>query len=162
MGTTGGALKRFPELDEQQLDFERFLEAFDLFSEMGYGRKTTIGKGRFTYDPDAIETITIDASAASFMALSPFVPKGVDEAATVYYEPFTRFGKFGGDRVHKNPFKKPVLMADAAGAILYDKPVSIAYVGQAIHGLTEISEYDDTVHQGYAIVVPTGVDHAKI
>jgi len=47
-------------LDEKQLSFQEFKEAFKLISEMGYGKKTTIGKGRFEYDEEEIEMIEID------------------------------------------------------------------------------------------------------
>ncbi len=36
-------------LDETQLELEELDKAFKLVSNMGYGKDTTIGKGRFIY-----------------------------------------------------------------------------------------------------------------
>ncbi len=45
------------------------------------------------------------------MTLSPFSPKGLN-IKNIYYEPFTRFGKFGANRAYKNAFKKPMVLAE--------------------------------------------------
>jgi len=140
-------------IDEEQLSFDEFKEAFELLSEMGYGKKATIGKGRFEYNKDEIEPIEIDNHSKSFMSLSPFSPKGL-EVKNIYYDPITRFGKFGASRAYKNPFKKPILLADAASVIEFNESKSCQYLGRAISGLSDIPEYQDTVHQGYSIVVP--------
>jgi CRISPR-associated protein Csm4 len=84
------------------------------------------------------------------MTLSPFTPNGL-QCEKLFYEPFTRFGKSGADRANTNPFKKPILMADTAAVIQFDKTKDLHYVGQ---GISNISSYRDIVHQGYAIVVP--------
>ncbi|SFV69027.1 CRISPR-associated RAMP protein, Csm4 family [hydrothermal vent metagenome] len=140
-------------VDENQLSLDEFKEAFKLLSEMGYGKKATIGKGRFEYDENKIELIEIDNHSNSFMSLSPFSPKGL-EVKNIYYEPFTRFGKFGATRAYKNAFKKPILLADVASVIEFKESKSCKYLGRAISGLSDISEYKDTVHQGYSIVLP--------
>jgi len=140
-------------VDKNQLSLDEFKEAFKLLSEMGYGKKATIGKGRFEYDENKIELIEIDNHSNSFMSLSPFSPKGL-EVKNIYYEPFTRFGKFGATRAYKNAFKKPILLADVASVIEFKESKSCKYLGRAISGLSDISEYKDTVHQGYSIVLP--------
>jgi len=140
-------------VDENQLSLDEFKEAFKLLSEMGYGKKTTIGKGRFEYSEENIELIEIDNHSNSFMSLSPFSPKGL-EVENIYYEPFTRFGKFGATRAYKNAFKKPILLADVASVIEFKESKSCQYLGKAISGLSDIPEYKDTVHQGYSIVLP--------
>ena len=140
-------------LDEDQLSFEEFKKVFKLFSEMGYGKKSSIGQGRFVYDENKIEEIQIVHTSNTFMSLSPFVPSGL-EIKNIYYEPFTRFGKFGGDRVSKNPFKKPLLLADTASVIVLNEIKNVQYIGTNITGLTDLPEYQDTVHQGYSIVLP--------
>ena len=140
-------------LDECQLSFDEFKEVLKLVSEMGYGKKTTIGKGRFEYDEDDIEPIELDNSSKTFMTLSPFSPKAI-EAKNIYYDPFTRFGKFGASRAYKNAFKKPILLADVSSVIEFNELQEHQYLGRAISGLSDIPEYSDTVHQGYSIVVP--------
>jgi CRISPR-associated protein Csm4 len=140
-------------LDEKKLNFEKFKEAFKLISEMGYGKKTTIGKGRFEYKEEEIEVIEIDNSSKTFMTLSPFSPKGI-KAKNIYYDPFTRFGKFGATRAYKNAFKKPILLADVASVVEFNELQEYQYLGRAVSGLSDIPEYSDTVHQGYSIVFP--------
>jgi CRISPR-associated protein Csm4 len=140
-------------LDEKKLNFEKFKEAFKLISEMGYGKKTTIGKGRFEYKEEDIEMIKIDNSSKTFMTLSAFSPKGID-AKNIYYDPFTRFGKFGASRAYKNAFKKPILLADVSSVVEFNEIQKHQYLGKAISGLSDVPEYSDTVHQGYSIVLP--------
>ena len=140
-------------LDDSQLSFNEFKEVLKLISEMGYGKKTTIGKGRFEYNEDEIEAIELDNSSKTFMTLGSFSPKGL-ECKNIYYDPFTRFGKFGASRAYKNAFKKPILLADVSSVLEFDELQEHQYLGRAISGLSDIPEYSDTVHQGYSIVVP--------
>lgn len=140
-------------VDEEQLSFVEFKEALKLVSEMGYGKKTTIGKGRFEYDEEDIEAIVLDNNSKTFMTLGSFSPKGL-ECQNIYYEPFTRFGKFGASRAYKNAFKKPILLADTASVVEFKESKSYQYLGRAISDLSDVPEYKDTVHQGYSIVVP--------
>lgn len=140
-------------LDEEQLIFDEFKKAFKLISEMGYGKKTTIGKGRFEYDENQVEAIELNNNAKTFMTLSSFSPKGL-KVENIYYDPFTRFGKFGASRAYKNAFKRPILLADAASVIEFKELQEHQYLGKSISGLSDITEYSDTVHQGYSIVVP--------
>lgn len=137
-------------LDESQLSIEEFKELFKLLSEMGYGKKTTIGKGRFEYKDD-IERVDLNHKAKTFMSLSPFSPKDL-EYKNIYYEPFTRFGKFGGSRATQNAFKKPILLADVASVIIFEKEQTNEYIGRAITGVSD--SHRDAVHQGYSIVIP--------
>lgn len=140
-------------VDEEQLSLDEFKEVLKLISEMGYGKKTTIGKGRFEYDEKEIEVIELDNSSKTFMTLSPSSPKAIG-AKKIYYDPFTRFGKFGASRAYQNAFKKPILLADVSSVIAFDEVREYQYLGRAISGLSDIPEYSDTVHQGYSIVVP--------
>jgi len=142
-------------LDESQLKFEEFKKALKLLSDMGYGKKASIGKGRFEFDKDEIKPIVLNSSSKVFMTLSPFSPKGLN-LNNIYYEPFTRFGKFGASRAYKNAFKKPILLADVASVVVFDAVKEYQYLGHAISGLSDIPEYSDTVHQGYSIVLPLG------
>lgn len=143
-------------LNENSLSFKEFKEVFELFSQIGFGKKVTIGKGRF--EILSYEEININNSSKFFMSLSPFSANGL-ECKDIYYEPFTRFGKFGADRAYKNAFKKPILLADTASVVEYDEKKSledIKYIGKGIRGVSDIPEYSNSVHQGYAIVLPLG------
>lgn len=132
----------------KDFSLEELKKSFELVSQMGYGKNSTIGKGRF--DVGEFEVINIDKSSSTYMTLSPFVPHEL-ECKAIFYEPFTRFGKSGASRANTNPFKKPILLADTAAVIDFDEIVTKQYLGKAI---TNISSYADTVHQGYTIVLP--------
>ena len=135
-------------IDESQLSIEELQKAFEQLSLSGYGKDTTVGKGRFMHDK-FIE-VKNDISSKTFMTLSPFSPKGL-ACKEIYYEPFVRFGKFGGDRAFKNAFKKPILLAECASVVHFEEKKELQYIGHAIKGISDI--HPDTVHQGYSIVV---------
>jgi len=138
-------------IDQNQFTINEFKEAFELLSKMGYGKKITIGYGRFKID--STEQIDIDNYSQKFMTLSPFSPKGLN-VKSIYYNPFTRFGKFGASRAYKNAFKKPILLADTSSVIEFENKQRYQYLGRVIDGVSDI--YRDTVHQGYSIVIPIG------
>jgi len=138
-------------LDENQLTLKEFEELFQLLSEMGYGKKTTIGKGRFEYKKTDIKAVELNSKAKTFMTLSPFSPKEL-ECKNIYYDPFTRFGKFGGSRATQNAFKKPIILADVASVVIFEHEQTREYIGRAITGISDT--HKDAVHQGYSIVLP--------
>ncbi len=139
-------------IDESQLSLSEFKEALILIGQIGYGKKSTIGKGRFEIE-NIEEVILTSNSSKVFMTLSPFTPKGIN-CKEIYYEPFTRFGKFGANRVYKSPFKKPLLLADVASVVEFEDVENFKYLGSAITGVSDNQSYTDTVHQGYSIVLP--------
>lgn len=134
-------------LDETKLSKDEFYQAFELLSNMGYGQDSTIGKGRFEFS--AFEQVRVQNSN-TVMALSPFSPQNLT-CKDIFYTPFTRFGKKGGDRANQNPFKKPLLLADTGAVIVFDEIQTKGYIGKAIKGHTS---HEDIVHQGYSIVLP--------
>lgn len=127
---------------------ENLSETVTVVSQVGYGKESSTGKGRF--DIEAITSIQLDNSATTFMAIAPFVAHKI-ECKNIFYEPFTRFGKSGADRANKNPFKKPILMANSGAVIDFDTKKELQYIGKAVKN---ISTYKDIVHQGYSIVMP--------
>jgi CRISPR-associated protein Csm4 len=137
-------------LDETQLTFEEFATTFALFAQMGFGKNTTIGKGFFTYSD--FQEVSVDRESDTYMTLSPS-ELNTQHFAQCYYEPFVRFGKHGASLSNKNPFKKPLLLADTAAVVRFDSNRSKHYIGQSIRGH---SAHSETVHQGYAIVIPIG------
>ncbi len=136
-------------LDEDKLKIDELKEALKLVSEMGYGKKTTIGKGRFKVE--AFEEITIDNSSTTFMTLSPFSPQNL-KCEKIFYEPITQFGKFGGARANKNPFKKPIILANTASVIKFKTKQRHQYLGKAIFNISTL--HKDSIYQGYTIVIP--------
>jgi CRISPR-associated protein Csm4 len=138
-------------LNEDLLSPDELLESLKIVGELGYGKDSAIGKGRFEceklepWEPPKIRTKT-------YMALSPFALADKEAIARCYYEPYVKFGKFGALRAQKSAFKKPLLMFDTAALIQYKEPPQKPYEGRAITGIS--SAYEDAVHQGYTILLP--------
>jgi CRISPR-associated protein Csm4 len=127
---------------------EELNDIFTLLSQTGYGKNTTIGKGRFTVS--SFEPVRLHDQSTTYVTLSPFVAQGL-KCQQLFYEPFTRFGKHGASLANKNPFKKPLLLADKGSVVVFEKAQPLQYIGKAIKGH---SVHEQTVHQGYAITVP--------
>ena len=139
----------YPKMDIYFLTIlskNELLEIVEMLSHFGYGADTTIGKGKFEIID--IKEINITQKSDYYMALSPFSVEGISE---VYYDTFIRFGKSGYDK-NKNPFKKPIILADTASVVKSNK--EIKYIGKVIKN---ISTYKDIIHQGYAITIPIKV-----
>ncbi|MDR0579382.1 MAG: hypothetical protein LBG21_02155 [Campylobacteraceae bacterium] len=136
-------------IDEGQFSKNELNEVFEMLRDYGYGKDTSIGKGRFTFSDFIDVTQMIQKSSTAFMTLSPFSPQGLP-CKDIYYELFTRFGKKGALRAKENPFKRPLLLADTASVVIFDEPCEKQYIGKAI-GVH--STHKDIVHQGYAITV---------
>lgn len=118
-------------------------------AQMGFGKNASIGKGFFTLS--GFEEIKlIIQNSKTLMTLSPAALEG-QNIKKAYYEPFTRFGKHGADLANTNPFKKPLLLANSGAIVVFDEYYTKPYIGKAIKGH---STHQNTVHQGYAIVVP--------
>lgn len=122
--------------------------SLDTVAQMGFGKNASIGKGFFTFSD--FEEIKLVQTSKTLMTLSPAVLEG-QNIQKAYYEPFTRFGKHGADLANKNPFKKPLLLANSGAIVVFDESYTKPYVGKAIKGY---SIHENTVHQGYAIVIP--------
>jgi len=127
---------------------DELINTMRFVSQMGYGKESSTGKGFFEVGDFA--EINIAQTSKSFMTLSPcsFENIGFKEC---YYEPFTRFGKHGAGLSNKNPFKKPLLMANSGAVVMFDETCNKPYIGKAIKGH---SAHKDTVHQGYSIIMP--------
>jgi CRISPR-associated protein Csm4 len=135
-------------IDEDLLSLKELEQIFEFLGSYGYGKYASVGKGRFNVGK--FEEIKIDKTSKAIMTLSPFSPQGL-KCKTIYYEPFTRFGKKGALFAREKPFKKPLLLADTASVVIFDTPYEKLYIGKAIRGHTT---HDDIVHQGYSIAIP--------
>ena len=151
------AMEVYVLIDENRFDKETLEKVVALVGELGFGKKATVGKGRFVLD--TVEEIPSEHTGKAYMTLSPSVLDGID-AADLYYEIFVRFGKHGAWLAKQKAFKKPLLMAETASVIIYDDEKNLFFVGKGIDGISEADP--KTVHQGYAITIPIGVNHAKL
>jgi len=135
-------------LDESRLGADELFEALKLTGQVGYGKESGIGKGRFGVD--ALQKAELPAEGTTFMTLSPVSIEGTD-ASKWWYEPFTRFGKHGDARAKRAPFKRPLLLADTGAVVRFDEKRKLSFVGKGLRGVSPA--HPDTVHQGYAITV---------
>lgn len=117
-------------------------------SQMGFGKNSSIGKGFFEFSH--FEEVQCSKNSNTVMTLNPSVLYGL-KIKNSYYEPFTRFGKHGAELANKNPFKKPLLLANTGAILVFEDVFIKGYVGNTIQGH---SAHQNTVHQGYAIVIP--------
>lgn len=150
-------------LDEVRLPAKELRGLFEDIGTHGYGRDATTGLGKFV-----IEQTTEHAWAhrdrphRHWLTLAPCTPDSEALLAEgCHYLPLTRFGRHGNlSAVQDSPFKRPVLMM-ATGALL----ASRASAHWLIHGRglggreAPLSKtIPETVHQGYAPVVPLRVE----
>ena len=133
------------------------LKAIELIGKTGYGKKTTIGKGRFIVDNLLdIETVNIDtADKNSLFTLGRCCISGFgSKADAMYYTPNTKFGKHGVITADGIPFKSPYVTAEQGMILLNIKDKAVfnkPYIGKAI---TDISHRNNTVSQGYSLYIP--------
>ncbi|NPA63692.1 MAG: hypothetical protein GXO16_01835 [Epsilonproteobacteria bacterium] len=135
-------------VDEEQIEFEKLQELIEMVGGVGYGKDSTIGKGRF--ELVNFEAVKLQREVSNrFMTLLPCV---ADKEAKNWYEPFVRFGKHGYMRAGFNAFKRPYLLMNSAAVIEYEKPMRREFTGKAIADIS--LAYPDTIAQGYSILIP--------
>lgn len=143
-------------LDTDKMSLDELKDAFSLVGKMGYGKKASIGKGRFEVGEFCEIESFFNENSNAFMTLGP---SSLENFSEIYYEPFTRFGKHGASLASDKPFKSPVLLAQSGALIVPNddektKIQKAAYIGKGIKGH---SSHEESVQQGYAIVVGTKV-----
>jgi CRISPR-associated protein Csm4 len=123
----------------------------------GFGRDATTGLGKFEVE-QPVDAALPQRGSHYWLTLAPCQPNP-DEliADACCYAPLTRFGRHGNiAAVTAEPFKRPLLMI-ATGALLSSRePAQWAFHGCGLGGSgNRVSNViPDTVHQGYAPVVP--------
>jgi len=128
----------------------------------GYGKEASSGLGKF--DLLSCEPWQFPAAphANSWLTLAPAAPQGMPwQADQCFYDIYVRFGRHGSapQVANGNPWKNPVLMADCAALLTpatFDG--SRLFSGQGLGGVS--LAIPDTVHQGYAPIVPVAHDLA--
>lgn len=135
-------------VDETQISIDKIQNALTFVGKTGYGKDSTVGKGRF--EVGEFSEVKPHKPSTAYMALNAFTPNKI-ECKDIYYDVTTKFGKKGGLYANKNPFKKPILLADTGSAILFETSIQKDFIGASIKGHTS---HPEIVHQGYAIVWP--------
>ncbi len=132
---------------------ETVLSTLQDIGKYGFGKDGNVGKGNFEIE-EMNQTI-VNTDSSYYMSLSPTILKN-DNIIGSWYEPFTRFGKFGLTRAHNNAFKKPALMADSAAVVKLKAPKQ--FFGTSINNG---SEKKVSFLQGYSVAIPIGIKDDK-
>lgn len=130
----------------------------------GYGRDATTGLGKFEVE-QAVEASPPQRASHHWLTLAPCQPNPNELVAEgCFYTPLTRFGRHGNiAALTAQPFKRPLLMI-ATGALLRSRePAQWAFHGRGLGGSGNpvSSVIPDTVHQGYAPVLPLHLEPAQ-
>jgi len=125
---------------------DKILTTIKEIGKFGFGKDGNLGKGNFEVEIIENSLQNIDSSFA--MSISPTILKD-ENIANSWYEPFTRFGKFGLNNAHTNAFKKPALMADSSAVVKLKSKSQ--YFGSSINNGFEKKP---SFLQGYSIAIP--------
>ena len=155
------ALDIYIVLDEARLPAADLDSALHDIGELGFGRYAGIGLGRFRVDAFDAVVLPTQADANAWLTLAPCAPQGLAwDAKRCFYTVFTRFGRHGDIGVHQgNPFKTPVLLANAGAALTPSPYRGAHFTGRGLGGKDADGggilsmAIPGTVHQGYAPVV---------
>lgn len=145
----------FALIDTAQTDIERVGRGLEGIGKYGFGKDASTGMGRFRILEKNKLRRHDNKNVKAIYTLAPCVPAG-SFFSKEYFKLFVRFGKHG-DRlaVSRNPFKKPVMMADEGAVCQLGEDQSVLdqpYIGKAV---THISVAEEkTVAQGYAPYLP--------
>lgn len=150
----------FVVFDENKLSLDNLKNALANIGKQGFGKDSSIGMGKFEIE-DYFECHVKNNEFSQYYTLSPFVYGSEDKFNSIYYEPFTRYGKHGDNAVFSgNPFKNPILTIDEGAIVKTNDLLKRNYIGRA---LTNVSKQFDgnVIHQGYSIVIPCKGDCIK-
>ncbi len=128
---------------------DKVLKTISEMGKFGFGKDANLGKGNFQME--VIENRISDMNSPYVMSVSPTILED-NNITNSWYEPFTRFGKYGLQNAHTNAFKKPTLMADSAAIVELKK--NRQYFGASVNNGTK-----DKISfvQGYSIAVPINI-----
>lgn len=150
----GITLALFVLLDEDATDIERIRKGLERIGAWGYGRDASTGMGRFEIREYVELPLPDPKGGNACYTLAPSVPDRSCFSRS-FFSPFVRFGKHGSElAIGKNPFKRPVVMADEGAVFLPDenKFFERPWMGCAV---TEVSySQPDAVVQGYTPWLP--------
>jgi CRISPR-associated protein Csm4 len=132
---------------DERLSLEDFRSTLEFIGKTGFGKDASVGRGRFSVTHmEPVQVGSPDGNA--LITLAPAVLSQQD-FSTVYYKPFTRFGKHGAQVGHSMVWKTPVLMADSFALVPNTSPQP--FIGRGLGGDGSLSvAMKETVHQGYA------------
>jgi CRISPR-associated protein Csm4 len=153
----------YAAVDDARLDLPALRQLFQDVGDMGYGRDASTGLGKFSVE--AIDDHQWPPGPARhWLCLAPCAPDTAAlDAARCYYHPLTRFGRHGNLGVRLGvPFKRPLLLTKTGALLTSRQPERWSHHGRGLGGRGQplSAVIPDTVHQGYAPVVPVKLEAA--
>jgi len=150
-------------LDEDRIDTETLVESLRNIGRHGYGRDATTGLGKFDVLEWSEHTWSNSGSKV-VMTLASCAPQPAQlEATRCFFEPLTRFGRHGNLAVLSGqPFKRPILVMRRAAVLTLRASHQQVFHGNGLGGAQKplSKAIPETVHQGYAPVLPLNVELA--
>lgn len=140
----------YVDYDDERITSKTICQCLSAIGLIGFGRDASLGLGKFSVEN--CSEVSCQITSKNVMTLSASVLDGVAiDATKTFYNVQTYFGRHGNIRAVRGvAFKKPVLMASAGSYITCCDLCPKPFIGKGISGL---SSYADTVHQGYASIV---------
>jgi CRISPR-associated protein Csm4 len=145
--------------DHARVSVEELHDLFETIGMHGYGRDASTGLGKFAVESPKEEAWPgQDEPHLHWLTLAPCMPDAETLLADgCYFLPLTRFGRHGNlAAVQDSPFKRPIMMMATGAMLKAREPVYWSFHGCGLGGreapLSKI--IPETVHQGYAPVVP--------
>ena len=156
---SGIKLLLFVCIDTEMTDIEKIKQGLTNIGCFGFGMRASSGSGRFSVCESKEIKIPERDDVNACYTLAPCIPeKNEFNYENIFFTPFTRFGKHG-DTAARNPFKKPVIMADEAAVFktndknVFKKP----YIGKALNDISYT--IPETISQGYAPYLPLKLEN---
>jgi CRISPR-associated protein Csm4 len=142
---------------DERISADALHQLFTDVGNHGYGRDATTGLGKFEVE-QPVEASRAQRASHHWLTLAPCQPDPDQLVADgCFYKPLTRFGRHGNiAALTAQPFKRPLLLI-ATGALLRSRePAHWVFHGCGLGGsANRVSDViPDTVHQGYAPVLP--------
>jgi CRISPR-associated protein Csm4 len=155
----GARLDVYAVFDETRLSAAELQDLLARIGLHGYGRDATTGLGKFAIDGVAEQVWPDqDQLRRHWLTLAPCAPDPEMLLADhCYYLPLTRFGRHGNlAATLAAPFKRPLMMMATGALLTAREPVRWAVHGRGLGGSAAplSATIPETVHQGYAPVVP--------
>lgn len=155
------SLDLYAVLDEGRLTVAELRQLMEDIGTIGYGRDASTGLGKFSV-VDLAEVGRSRATGKHWLTLAPCAPDpAVLDAAHCFYQPVTRFGRHGnlGVRLGR-PFKRPLLLLKTGAFLTSQMEVEWHVHGRGLGGPQQPISHviPETVHQGYAPVVPLNAE----
>jgi CRISPR-associated protein Csm4 len=151
----------YAAIDAERFSSSELAQLLDDIGAAGYGRDATTGLGKFSLETFVEQRWGLHQRRHA-MTLSPCAPvAALLHAQQCFYKPVPRFGRHGGmAAVQGNPFKRPVLLAQTGALLTLVEPMVDSFHGRGLGGQQQpISTLvPQTVHQGYAPMVPLNIE----